>query len=109
MLHHDTKETGINHEFLLRARKEGRVASGPIKARNTLYKFIGPNTIITGKGLQHGVKVLRLVHKRIVDTEIPTRKSPTWLEGNDRLRWSRPRARRVPLGIARFPSKMGSA
>lgn len=89
MLHYNTGETGISYEGLLMAKKEGKFIRGSIKARQALHEFIGPDTIIMGEGLHHGLRALRLIHKRIVDTKILASGSPSWQKVTDKLRSSK--------------------
>lgn len=78
MVHYNTAQTGIRYGDLVKARRDGAALRGRNKARRAMYEFVGPDTIVVGHALHHYLRALRLLHSRVVDTEIVGRELTLW-------------------------------
>lgn len=78
MVHYNTAQTGIWYGDLVKARRDGMALRGRNKARRAMYDFVGPDTIVVGHALHHYLRALRLLHSRVVDTEIVGRELALW-------------------------------
>jgi DNA polymerase III epsilon subunit-like protein len=74
---------GITKSALNEAILQGQVLSGWEGARSELWKYIDGNTIIVGHALEHDLTALRIIHPRVVDSGILSRKAV----GIHRIRW----------------------
>lgn len=74
---------GISKSTLGDAIRQGQTLSGWKGARSELWKYIDSNTIIVGHALEHDLDALRMIHPRIVDSGILSRKAV----GIHRIRW----------------------
>ncbi|SPO01000.1 uncharacterized protein DNG_03748 [Cephalotrichum gorgonifer] len=70
MRHYNTQYSGISGKDMHEARKAKACFRGRNQARKALYPFIGPDTIIIGHALENDLNALRLIHPRVVDTQI---------------------------------------
>lgn len=78
MVHYNTAQTGIWYRDLVNAKRDGTALRGRNKARRAIYEFVGPDTMIVGHALHHFLRALRLLHSRVVDTEIAGRELTLW-------------------------------
>ena len=62
--------TGVSPKDLHQARKQGKALKGFKGARAELFKHIDSKTILVGHALENDLKVLRIAHDSIVDTQI---------------------------------------
>ncbi|KAJ5391165.1 rna exonuclease 3 [Penicillium cosmopolitanum] len=70
MLHLNTHWTGVDWQMLRSARRMRTVLEGRDAARNRVWDFVGPETIIiTYSGGTRDLLELRLMHRRIIDIE----------------------------------------
>lgn len=67
-----TPVSGITQEKMDTAIAEGNVFVSNADARGALRKFLNRDTVLIGHALQHGLRTLRLIHGRIVDTSVIT-------------------------------------
>jgi DNA polymerase III epsilon subunit-like protein len=74
---------GISKSTLENAIQQGQTLWGWEGARSELWKYIDSNTIIVGHALEHDLDALRMIHPRIVDSGILSRKAV----GIHRIRW----------------------
>jgi DNA polymerase III epsilon subunit-like protein len=74
---------GISKSTLENAIRQGQTLWGWEGARSELWKYIDSNTIIVGHALEHDLDALRMIHPRIVDSGILSRKAV----GIHRIRW----------------------
>jgi DNA polymerase III epsilon subunit-like protein len=74
---------GISKGILEDAIQQGQTLWGWEGARSELWKYIDSNTIIVGHALEHDLDALRMIHPRIVDSGILSRKAV----GIHRIRW----------------------
>lgn len=61
---------GISRFMLNNAVANGQALHGWEEARAELWKIIDSETILVGHALQNDLKVLRMIHTRVVDSEI---------------------------------------
>ena len=74
---------GISKSTLENAIRQGQTLWGWEEARSELWKYVDSNTIIVGHALEHDLDALRMIHPRIVDSGILSRKAV----GIHRIRW----------------------
>lgn len=65
--------TGMDPQKLADADAAGRVLPSWQAARSLLWDYIDSSTILVGHALHHDLKCLRMVHTRLVDSEILAR------------------------------------
>ncbi|EHK43707.1 hypothetical protein TRIATDRAFT_150119 [Trichoderma atroviride IMI 206040] len=70
MIHYNTRYSGITRPQMENARRNRSCLFGRAKAREALWKFIGPNTIVIGHGANSDFSSLRWIHPVIIDTFI---------------------------------------
>ncbi|KAL3478117.1 ribonuclease H-like domain-containing protein [Aspergillus californicus] len=67
-----SRYSGVTRQAMAAAVDAGRALPGWESARQALWHYSDANTVLIGHGLQSDLKVLRLVHPKIVDTSILT-------------------------------------
>ncbi|TLD39668.1 RNA exonuclease [Venturia nashicola] len=70
LLHPNTRFSGVTWAQLNRARDTRTCIFGIENARNAVWDFVGPDTIVVGHGLQNDLKSLRWIHHAVVDSFI---------------------------------------
>lgn len=65
-----TKYSGVTPAKMAMARASGQALDGWPAARAKLFQFADADTILVGHSLNHDLKVLRIAHKRVVDSAI---------------------------------------
>lgn len=70
MEHYNTKYSGVTKAMMYKARKEGSCLFGKKKARLELWKFVDAHTIIVVHGGSQDFISLRLIHDKVVDTQL---------------------------------------
>ncbi|PNP39142.1 hypothetical protein TGAMA5MH_08994 [Trichoderma gamsii] len=70
MIHYNTRYSGITRPQMENARRARTCLFGRAKAREALWKFIGPNTVVIGHGANSDFSSLRWIHPVIIDTFI---------------------------------------
>lgn len=70
MLHYNTPFSGVRYSDLELAKRTGTCFRGRDEARNALYSYVGPETIIIGHALHQDLSSMRLIHKKVIDTLI---------------------------------------
>ncbi|UKZ76099.1 hypothetical protein TrVFT333_003795 [Trichoderma virens FT-333] len=68
MIHFNTKYSGVTRQDMENARRTRSCLLGRASARNALWEFIGPNTIVIGHGANSDLTSLRWIHPLIIDT-----------------------------------------
>ncbi|RMZ70506.1 rna exonuclease [Pyrenophora seminiperda CCB06] len=68
MLHLNTRFSGVTFRQLNRDVRSGRCLKGKAGAKEALWKFIGPESIIVGHAVNNDLRALRLIHPRVVDS-----------------------------------------
>lgn len=64
----NTKFSGVTFAQLNRAIKAGHCLRGKSGAREALWRFVGPETIIVGHAVNNDLRALHLIHPRVVDS-----------------------------------------
>ncbi|KAL7923200.1 ribonuclease H-like domain-containing protein [Trichoderma austrokoningii] len=70
MVHYNTRYSGITRQQMENARRARSCLFGRASARQALWKFIGPTTIVIGHGGNSDFSSLRWIHPVIIDTFI---------------------------------------
>jgi RNA exonuclease 1 len=68
MLHLNTKYSGVTWADMRNAQRKRTGLDGKAGARQAVWKYVGPDTIVVGHGVQNDLRSLRLIHKRVVDS-----------------------------------------
>jgi len=64
---------GVTASVMELAIRQGQALAGWREARDELWKFIDGDTILVGHALHHDLDVLRMIHRRVVDSAILAR------------------------------------
>lgn len=70
LLNYNTRFSGVNHAQMDRAKAMGDCFFGIAAAREAIWKFIGPDTIVVAHSGQNDLNSLRWLHGNIVDTQL---------------------------------------
>ncbi|KAK3346927.1 exonuclease, partial [Lasiosphaeria hispida] len=81
-----TEFSGISRRTMCEAERNGNLVYGWQAARDALLEFVDVDTILVGHALHNDLKVLRLVHSKIVDSSVLTTEA-AWKELRMRRRW----------------------
>ncbi|KAI1385965.1 ribonuclease H-like protein [Hypoxylon trugodes] len=65
-----TKYSGVTRVKMTEAQVSGKILYGWPKAREELFRHADENTILLGHALNNDLKVLHIIHKRVVDSGI---------------------------------------
>ena len=68
MAHYNTRYTGLKRQDMERALRLGQCLNGRNAARQALFQFIGPDTIVIGHDACGDLRCLRWIHRTVVDT-----------------------------------------
>jgi RNA exonuclease 1 len=68
MQHLNTKYSGVTWADIRKAQRKKTGLDGKPGARQAFWKYVGPDTIVVGHGVQNDLRSLRLIHKHIVDS-----------------------------------------
>jgi DNA polymerase III epsilon subunit-like protein len=68
MKHLNTRFSGVTWAQLDQARRRGDCLVGRQAARECVFNFVGPSTVIIGHSVENDLKALRWIHHRVVDT-----------------------------------------
>lgn len=68
MQHYNTRVSGVTRRDMLEARRRHTCLSGRDRAREAVWKHVGPDTIVIGHGASADLRSLRWIHHRIIDT-----------------------------------------
>ncbi|OTA53182.1 ribonuclease H-like protein [Hypoxylon sp. EC38] len=102
-----TKYSGVTPAKMAMARASGQALNGWPAARAKLFEFTDADTILVGHSLNHDLKVLRVAHKRVVDSAIIVSET-VFGKGNRMLRqWSLKQLSQDLLGITIQSSRGG--
>ncbi|KAF5005223.1 hypothetical protein FDECE_8344 [Fusarium decemcellulare] len=66
----NTPHSGVTGKEMYKARKEKTCIFGRKKAREEIWKFVGPKTIVVGHATNNDLSALRWIHPRVIDTQI---------------------------------------
>lgn len=70
ILNYNSRFSGVNHAQMTRAKSTGDCFFGIAAAREALWKFIGPDTVVVAHSGQNDMNSLRWLHGNIVDTQL---------------------------------------
>lgn len=70
LLNYNSRFSGVNHAQMTRAKSMGDCFFGITAAREAIWKFIGPDTIVVAHSGQNDLTSLRWLHGNIVDTQL---------------------------------------
>lgn len=70
MAHYNTRFSGVTRHTMDDSRRRRKCILGRDSARQALYKFVGPDTVVIGHAGHQDLTSLRWIHHRIVDTLI---------------------------------------
>lgn len=68
MAHYNTRFSGVTRQAMEEARRRHNCFIGRDAARQALYKFVGPNTVVVGHATHGDLSCLRWIHRLVVDT-----------------------------------------
>lgn len=70
LLNYNTRFSGVNHAQMTTAKSTGDCFFGIAAAREAIWKFVGPDTIVVAHSGQNDMNSLRWIHENIVDTHL---------------------------------------
>ncbi|PTB62449.1 hypothetical protein BBK36DRAFT_1172638 [Trichoderma citrinoviride] len=70
MLHYNTRYSGVSRQDMEEARRARSCLFGRASARQALWEFIDPDTIVIGHGSNSDLTCLRWIHPAIIDTHL---------------------------------------
>ncbi|UNI17378.1 hypothetical protein JDV02_003721 [Purpureocillium takamizusanense] len=68
MAHYNTRYSGITRQMMENARRRRTCLDGRQAAREAIWRFVDPKTIVVGHGAQSDLTSLRWIHTVIIDT-----------------------------------------
>jgi RNA exonuclease 1 len=68
MQHLNTKYSGVTWGQMNHALRTRKTLDGKAGARNALWRFVGPHTILVGHGVSNDLRAMRWIHPRVVDS-----------------------------------------
>ncbi|KAM3510361.1 hypothetical protein MY11210_005925 [Beauveria gryllotalpidicola] len=68
MAHYNTRFSGVSRPAMDAARQAGRALAGRAAAREALWRFVGPKTVVVGHSANSDLNALRWIHPLVVDT-----------------------------------------
>ncbi len=68
MAHYNTRYSGVSRPSMEAARRARRTLAGRAGAREALWRFVGPQTVVVGHSANSDLNALRWIHPVIVDT-----------------------------------------
>lgn len=91
MAHYNTRFSGVTKRAMDEAHRKRDCIFGRDAARQAVYKFVGPETVVVGHAGHQDLTSLRWIHTRIVDTLIlETRKRRLEEDAALRKEWEEP-------------------
>ncbi|KAJ3540935.1 hypothetical protein NM208_g4836 [Fusarium decemcellulare] len=66
----NTPHSGVTGKEMYKARKDKTCIFGRKKAREEIWRFVGPKTIVVGHATNNDLSALRWIHPRVIDTQI---------------------------------------
>ncbi|KKZ65666.1 hypothetical protein EMCG_08505 [[Emmonsia] crescens] len=70
MEHYRTKFSGVNRREMEAARRAGTCIMGRDNARFSVWRYVGPETVVVGHSAHNDLESLRWIHSVVVDTYI---------------------------------------
>lgn len=68
MQHYNTRYSGVTPWEMERANRDGKCLMGKKKAREAVWMYVGPETVVVGHGVNNDLCAMRWIHTAIVDT-----------------------------------------
>ena len=68
MAHWNTRYSGVTWPLVKAAMQNGEALRGRDAAREAVFRFVSPETVVVGHSLQNDFAALRWIHNRVVDT-----------------------------------------
>lgn len=68
MEHYNTRFSGVTRKDMENARRSGQCLMGKKRAREAIWKFVGPHTIVVGHSAHNDLTAMRWTHNVVVDT-----------------------------------------
>lgn len=66
--HPNTKYSGVTWKDINDARANSTILKGKAGARDAVWKFVGPGTLVIGHGVNNDLRSLRWIHLNVVDS-----------------------------------------
>ncbi|EGE80296.1 RNA exonuclease [Blastomyces dermatitidis ATCC 18188] len=70
MEHYRTRFSGVSRRDMETAMKEGSCIMGRDMARFTVWRYVGPQTVVVGHSAHNDLESLRWIHSKVIDTHI---------------------------------------
>ncbi|KAF2703979.1 hypothetical protein K504DRAFT_485452 [Pleomassaria siparia CBS 279.74] len=87
MKHLNTRFSGVSWADIRKAKRLGICLNGKSRAREALWRYVGPETVVVGHGASNDLRALRWIHGVVVDsfvTEFGTMKRKEIEVGNEK-------------------------
>ncbi|KAL2062502.1 hypothetical protein VTL71DRAFT_6768 [Oculimacula yallundae] len=68
MAHYNTRFSGVTGKQMENARFSGQCLMGKKRAREAVWRFVGPHTIVVGHSAHNDLTAMRWIHTVVVDT-----------------------------------------
>ncbi|KUI65254.1 RNA exonuclease 3 [Cytospora mali] len=105
VLHYNTRFSGVTYAQMAKARSRGECLYGTAAARNAIWKFVGPDTIVVAHSGNNDMSVLRWIHGSIVDTFLVESLPVVKLQKEAREEEIREKQAREEAGMVTGPSE----
>lgn len=70
MDHYNTRFSGVSFGQMEAARRQGKCLMGKKRAREAVWQYVGPNTVVVGHAAHNDLTAMRWMHPLVVDTYI---------------------------------------
>jgi RNA exonuclease 1 len=68
LAHLNTRYSGVTWADMKKARRDRTILRGKAAARQAVWRYVGPDTVVIGHGLENDLRSLRWIHSLIVDS-----------------------------------------
>jgi DNA polymerase III epsilon subunit-like protein len=68
MQHLNTQYSGVTWADMSKAKRKGTCLGGKTRAREALWRYVGPETVVVGHGVSNDLRALRWIHPLVVDS-----------------------------------------
>lgn len=69
MQHYNTRYSGVSRQDMEEARRKGKcIIGGVAAAREQLWRWVGPETVVIGHGVNNDLASLRWIHPLVIDS-----------------------------------------
>lgn len=86
MLHYNTRYSGVTRGDIQHAIRQGTCIFGKDRARELLWRYVGPETIVVVHGGRGDFSELRWIHEHVVDSFILESMTGTEIKGGKSLK-----------------------